>query len=54
MHSAINLCCLSKHPSSQLLGGAAVSSHYYQLGSTAALPSSWDKGCPDEHDIGNV
>ena len=49
MHSALNLLCLSGHPLSQILGGAAVSSHYYQLGviCTVPPPSSWDKGCPD-------
>ena len=42
VHSALNLWCLSGYPLSQLLGGAAVSSHCYQLGLTAAPPSSWD------------
>ena len=72
MHSALNLGCLSWHPLSQLLGGAAVSSQQSLLftatrwscsqppantiswGLTAAPPSSWDKGCPDKHHIGNV
>ena len=47
--SNTDLLCLSWHPLSQLLGGAAVS-----LGLTAAPPSSWDKGCSDEDHIGNV
>ena len=54
MHSALNLCCLSRHPLSQLLGGASVSSYYYQQGSIAVPPSSWDKGCQDKHQISNV
>ena len=32
MHSAPNMWCLSGHPLSQLLGGAAVSTYCYQLG----------------------
>ena len=54
MHSALNLWCVSGLPLSQLLGGAAVSKSCYQLGLIAAPPSSWDKGCPVKHHIGNV
>ena len=32
MHSPLNLSCLSAHPLSKLLGGAAVDSHCYQPG----------------------
>ena len=39
--------CLSVHPLSQLLGGAAV--HPQLIAVTAAPPSSWDKGCTDKH-----